>query len=236
MQPENMNPIQPTNKGHRILVLTLVILLTAGVMGGGVYYVLNQQMKKQDKLIEELQKTASNAVTEKEEKKTETPVVKDETADWKTYSSAEYGYSIKYPKEYFLKEIGADNLDAGIGRNIIISNLSNPGIQDFVEGQKFSFDVRRSSATGYTLDSFFKERHASNDQFKTTKIGITKFGSFDAIKYKTDDTIGNYDSYGLVVLKGSYVYQIIGGTSSDQKLSDYETTFEAMINSFKFTN
>jgi|SRR3972149_5538530 len=229
MQPS----LEPTKKSHRILVLILVILLTAGAIGGGVYYVLNQQIKKQDKLIEELQK--KETTTKTEENKTEASVAKDETADWKTYTSSEWGYSIKYPKEYFLKEIGADNSDAGIGRNIIISNLVNPGIQDFVSGQKFSFDVRRSSNTGYTLDTFFDERHASNGQFKTTKIGGTKVGSLDAIKYRTDDTIGNYDSYGLIVIKDNYVYELIGGIASDQNLGTYESNFEKMINTFQFT-
>ena len=87
MQPQNLNPIEPTrnpieptNKGHRILVLLLTILLTAGAIGGGVYYVLNQQNKAQQKLIEELQKeNKSNTATEKDEaKKTETLVTKED--------------------------------------------------------------------------------------------------------------------------------------------------------------
>lgn len=109
-----MNPnIEPTNQGHRILVLTLVILLTAGVIGGSTYYVLSQQNKAQQKLIDELQKTASDAATQKKEKKkttSEAVVQKDEIA--------QEGYmegSFTYPSSFIPDNIiaYAENISTG---------------------------------------------------------------------------------------------------------------------------
>ncbi len=44
-----------------------------------------------------------------------TPVVKDEMADWKTYSNEKYGFEVKYPKDWFAEErIGDKVMNPGI--------------------------------------------------------------------------------------------------------------------------
>lgn len=102
-----MNPnIEPTNKNHRILVLTLTVLLTAGVIGGSTYYVLNQQNKAQQEYIDALRRDTliSKSGSNNEATKIETPTVEDETVDWKTYTASKYGYSIKYPSSWVYKD------------------------------------------------------------------------------------------------------------------------------------
>lgn len=63
MNPQN-NPIEPTNKGHRILVLSLTVLLTAGVIGGSTWYVADKNLRVQ-KAASEKEIAASKAEADK---------------------------------------------------------------------------------------------------------------------------------------------------------------------------
>lgn len=66
-----------------IAILIAVVLIVAG--GVGYYFYKTSQEEKEIKIPE---------VKVPEE------VIKDETADWKTYRSEEYGFELKYPKEW----------------------------------------------------------------------------------------------------------------------------------------
>ena len=86
-----------------ILMGALVAIISASVIGGGVYYFLNQQNKAQEVLIDELQKETPKAEKIKEEVKEETKTeeTKDETAGWKIFSNRA-GWSVKHPSDWDL--------------------------------------------------------------------------------------------------------------------------------------
>jgi len=63
----------------------LIVLILAVIVGGGILWCV----KKQEVSLPEFPET------KKPEK-----VVEDETADWETYRNEEYGFEIKYPKDW----------------------------------------------------------------------------------------------------------------------------------------
>lgn len=82
-------------------------MFTAGAIGGGTYYVLSQQIKKQDKLIEELQNKTeeqNNKTTEqqKDEKKTESQALPEPSN--KKYNNNFGKYSLALPNGYVVEE------------------------------------------------------------------------------------------------------------------------------------
>lgn len=63
---QSKNLLEPTNRNHRIIYLILIILLTAGLVGGSVWYVMD---KKSDQQEEEIKKLEEKKKAEEKEKK-----------------------------------------------------------------------------------------------------------------------------------------------------------------------
>jgi len=104
------------NKG-KILGGVLGILVFAGAVFGA--YKLSQRQVK----------PGSGITPTPEAVATPAP---DPTADWKTYTNTEYGYSIKYPSDYVVAPVGA-----GVGQlaeqNSIVAFLEERGDYSFFE-------------------------------------------------------------------------------------------------------
>lgn len=92
-----------------VLITALVMLFVVALVGGGIWYYMNQQAKKtaedNKKQTEELQKQitdlkkTTNATTN-----SSTTSTTDPYADWKTYTSAKYGLSLKYPASWTVND------------------------------------------------------------------------------------------------------------------------------------
>lgn len=96
MPPQNMNPIEPTNRSHRILVLSLAVILTGAIIGGTTYYGMSQNAKKDkaatDKVASDLQKQIDDLKKTETVNSTSTPVT--EAADWHIYKNTDYGFQL----------------------------------------------------------------------------------------------------------------------------------------------
>lgn len=213
MQPQ----LEPTNKGHRILVLSLTILLTAGATGGGVYYVLGQQIKKQGKLIEELQKKSETKTeTKTEEKKEET---KDETADWKTYTNESFGITFKYSATYTTTKDDNPKANAANAGSVILTDNTRVG------KPKISLLFNPDGIGGCSED-------ADDVIYKTTlKNGKIILGAKENGTNECDDN-GNINlnfpimSYNSISVTGK---NAIGFTFSYAKGTDFESEFTKII-------
>ncbi|HNY36329.1 MAG TPA: hypothetical protein PLD14_03565 [Candidatus Pacearchaeota archaeon] len=90
-------------KGFAPIIITLIVLLLAGV-GGTSYYLINKQLQKQTVCTMDAKICPDGSSVGRTGPNCEfaaCPEVKiDETADWKTYNDEEYGFSFKYPAEY----------------------------------------------------------------------------------------------------------------------------------------
>ena len=73
--------------------------------------------------------------------KTPTTIIKDEIADWKTYSNEEYNYEVKYPKDwYFLKDACCPPPPTGITLNNYSDKKSEFSQHQFEKGV-LNFDI-----------------------------------------------------------------------------------------------
>ncbi|MCL5093539.1 MAG: hypothetical protein M1355_00140 [Patescibacteria group bacterium] len=109
-------PAESEKLNSKRLFITLgIVIITAGAIGGSVYYVMDQQAKKdketankqtQDllKQVEELKKAQTNTTT--------TTTTADPTANWKTYTNASLDFSFKYPDSYTIKDESATHISA----------------------------------------------------------------------------------------------------------------------------
>lgn len=161
MEPQN-NIIEPTNRSHRIIFTTLIILLTAGVIGGSTYYVMGKNAKKDkeasekasaelQKQIDEMKKTK----TESTENTTAATAAKDETADWKTYINSKYGFSFKYPEE--AKEGSGNEISFNVRVNDLIYMQDMP--------------------LGYDKENLIKDRTALSKNDPSVSLGSPVKGS-----------------------------------------------------------
>lgn len=81
----------------RLLITVTYVVITALVIGGTVWYFMDQQAKED---AEEYQKQIAAAERQKESGGGE----KDETESWKIYTSKKYGFTIKYPTDWTVSE------------------------------------------------------------------------------------------------------------------------------------
>jgi len=107
-------PTPPTDwHNHRSFKFVLVALAVAMLVGLGFYVWLNNNTPSDDSYSVP---SVKNKVAKTEPKKEEAP--KDETADWKTYTSTDYGFTLTFSdlwKGYEVKKLETDwNLDKTI--------------------------------------------------------------------------------------------------------------------------
>lgn len=95
------------SRGFSIIFVLILSLLSALISGIAVYYfsVGKYQVEKKN-LEEELDKLKDSYEKLRVENEQLKALSKDETENWKTFSSKEYGYSIKYPSLWVYKDYG----------------------------------------------------------------------------------------------------------------------------------
>jgi hypothetical protein len=125
-----------------VLMVTLTVLVTAVLVGGGTYYLLNAKADKDQKALQ----TQIDELTGKVATNDNTNAVADVTADWKTYTNTDYGFSFKYPINWNLN-LGKPNSSANIVDKIDFStNLTG------ADGQYSYFSIESKTYSGTASD------------------------------------------------------------------------------------
>lgn len=167
MQPQ----IDPTNRGHRILILILVILLTAGVIVGATYYVLNKQNKSQQRLIDQLQKDSETQKKAIEDAATVAKKEKDKATETKTigvkYTNSQYGFELTLPEEW--KEYGTTDEIIEGGTKTIYFGLPRKEVNTSFEIGFIKYYDSPMAIGVYTIKQW-EEAHAAEGP-KSQKIG-----------------------------------------------------------------
>jgi hypothetical protein len=205
------------------LMILITVIATGGISGVGTYYYLNN---KNDKDISVLQKQIDDL---------KKPVaVVDETADWKTYTNTEVGFSFKYPKDWEAK-----NYSEGGNIVSVISPENQKRLQEGKEMESYSYNlvvsywksINEELAMGgqwvgqrkYTdLADFLTDKNSSKQKISATTVD-GKNGYFVGL--------GGYGSSLGVMVENNGIYQFNFASTNGQSLGATELK---VLNTFKF--
>ena len=168
------------------------------------------KIKKLEKEIKELKRT-------------------DETANWKTYRNEEFGYEIKYPKEWK-----------------VIEN-PYPGCEitgcDVIRGSVSSLTIHREKRKGMSLQEFYRwtsRNFRGNRRFNITIDGHPAIKEeFDYSQYNIippNDTRSVWGPVNYYILKDEYIYTLEGGITQSADEQKYRRIFDQILSTFKFIN
>ena len=231
---------QVTNKdGVSTGMVVVIALIVAIVFGGGAYAYVNNKAEKEKKdlnaQIAGLQSqvsSATTATTTTSSSSTSTTAT-DLTANWKTYTSDKYGYSLKYPGDW---NVALD------GKYLSINSPENQALKDMIENNRMHGEGYAPTVMVQYFDSADSYLNMSNSQTHVTKSVADFFkdsalnNSFKQIKlnnqtaYESESGGISGTYYGIVCEYGSHVYDI-------QIVSEKKslTTENQIISSFQFT-
>jgi hypothetical protein len=218
-----------------IWTIVISFVATAGIVGGGTYYLvnskatkdknnlqtqitdLNKKMADTEKSLADAQSTTMPTAT------TTTSSATDETESWKTYSNTAYGFSLKYP--------------SSCTANVASSYASNDGvyIDDASTGgyEQPHLLIVEAEQSSLTLDAY--QAKASKDATFTQAAAITFAGqpAYEGVSN------GMTSSYGIIVKKGSYIYHLDLSSGNKDTLAQNKAGLSAIQNkilsTFQFT-
>jgi hypothetical protein len=221
-----------------IWIVVISAVVTAGVIGGGTYYLVNAQATKDKDALQAQITTLNTKVADTEKSLADaqtvtsatTQTVTDATAGWKTYSNTTSGYSIKYPTSWTTNNSTAAlaliNPSAADNYIFSIETITNQSsLDDYVSGIKA--EATSEINNGRPGDTF-------GTQSQTT------IGGQPALKF-VNCTQGasayKYDWY--FVKKGTVIIKIaatkVVGQGAVIDVNQYIPTAETMISTFQFT-
>lgn len=246
-------------------ILTIVvIIITAILFGGGAYaYQSNKAKKDQEELknqitdlktektnlkkqVADLQRTTTTLEETDSTSTSTTSVTTDPTASWKTFTNNLFGWTIKYPNDYYI-----DTEDSE--KDFSKRGGADVGI-DYIGGDTYwaNYDLNanttegghRSGAQAMALMVYKETDSMTIQQFVESKYqdisgsANVKAGTVDGIQYTMTGNDGGKSSNNTNIItvfkKGTYFYVINYGN-----LGGLDTTFLAnykmMLSTFQFT-
>lgn len=148
----------------------------------------------------------------------------DLTADWETYTNTKYGYSIKYPPELRIKEIGKVDEKIIDLTNFILSEL---------QGATASIAVL-SEPYQSVISSLESEWWGGTSQSPNKAEDIIVAG-INAKKISGTQVPTGYDLFGAIFPKGSQTYEIYFFIGPEMMELGYgKDTFNLILSTFKF--
>jgi molybdopterin converting factor small subunit len=178
-----------------ILIIVLVALFAGGILAWQYFGALKEKAKASEEKIEKSKEPIE--------------VVKDETANWKTYKNEEYGFEIKYPPNFFYQVINSRKIEfieaiwkgrVGnyplIGIEIIENSLS---LDDWFKKQQ-----KKAIEEGFEFFEEGCEMHCISKEAKEIKIGE----GIKALKYKERGVSGENDVVVVKKEKSNWIIKI----------------------------
>lgn len=171
--------------------------------------------------------------------------VSDETAGWKTYRDEEYGFEIKYPKDWVVKKDALNNeIILGEEKEITVDGQE---MKLFKDGFTVIFYQDKSKLFGNKGNLILEEWIQKEFQPLEEGESIKNF-VFGTDNYK-GTRVEKYKSVGIIkivphifIQHGSAIYEIQGEVPSLPTIKEffpteynYDIIFEQILSTFKFT-
>lgn len=207
---------QPVNNSKLILTIATTALITALVVGGGVF--VWQRSVIEQEILSAVSRIQKNIPSE------------NDSSNFQTYRDEQYGYEIKYPRDWAPKYsvIGGESVLSAKGFSIkgagapisivIYKNEKNLSLQEY-------FDVKNNTSGGLLMDpraveyTFFKE-------LKPVNVNVANTAS---LKFETPD-------YNITVIPNSNkIYEILYVKGSNSQTQTDSKVFADILSTFKFT-
>jgi len=218
---------------EKILIYLLISLLviTAG-MGNWYFWKKSiDKSKEVEELKEQIKKLESQIKSQESTLKEEEKV--DEYAGWKTYTNTSIGYKLRYPADWFLKEI--DTTSEITGSKVKYLTLTTPDKKYFlyfgIKKVSDSFDI--TDRTGVGAGSF---KDIGTITILGTKVTITDLVYQNKVKEKFyPKPAGNIKSAdGQYLFLAAFSYKGEGGYETyDLKNLDYVSIAEKILKSIE---
>ena len=220
VQPVSQPAVPNSRSSDKLLWIILGIILL--VIAGGVGYYLGSRNSTGPSY-----QTGNQMVVTKVPTATPTP---DPTANWTMYSSAKYGYSVKYPTNLVAKE---DNTYY----HYVAFTATGAALPKFlISVIPETFVVKDVAAYNYMSSDWI-------DLFYTMKVGGTNTTSSGAVFTELPSVTVDgqsaiavqvvatgYKQQRVYVKKGGYIYMISNSYQSDTELAD----FQLFLSTFTF--
>lgn len=197
-------------------LLWLLIILLVGLLSGATGYLLattesTAQREDLQNQINNLQKQINDV---NDTTSTTTSSTDDETADWKTYTNEEYGFSFKYPKDWV-----KTNTNEGL---VQLYNADTEAGRELLESEtKIVVYVKATSTVGDLTT------YVTNNDGNINSTSNVTVGGKSGKKFIVKPELGTKTT-AVYVLNDSTYYEIICMENSEN--------FDNILSSFQFTN
>ena len=200
----------------KILTISIISIIILALIGGGAVWYLKTQ--KQEFTPSDDLGTVNPAVTENEDRQSAIENQKSEiinTDDWLTYRNEEYGFELKYPREWEINTTKSTasfyylgkrkNLPEGGGS--IDFSVSNINLSDFIQQYNAS-DIINKTLLAKIID---QEDYILDGNFSKKLIGSTAIG-----------------------INRNFIFSSKNGKSYIISFHDFDKEHLAIVSTFKF--
>lgn len=196
----------------KVVITLALVLFTAAAVGGGVYYVLNQNFKKEREANEQALNVLRDQLKKDQEKVNTVTVDKD--PDSKTYTDSTYNFSFKYPNGM---TVALSKSNTANNYSVLINKKDNVNSDGTVKG-----DVSSAFLTVKDVETISSWTDATIESPSGAILG----------RYEKSTTPFGYTYYAYEFKKGDKYYYFRMNNYSETLMSLPE--FTKMVNTITF--